>query len=237
MALASFDFPACISCNFSSFCISEKINFALKKSSSVIKQQLRLKRKEILCLPKKKFHSLYAIQKGALKAYQAEANGKEVIRGFYFGGEIVGYEAIYTGHYMSSTIALTDTMVCEIPYDKFLKLIHSSPELQKHLLHLISQQLNIGSYVNLPTAEQRFTAFLMDLAQRLTPGKNKSEFITLPMSRQDIGNYLNLTAETISRLFSRLRKNRIVAIKDKMIHFLSHEKLQLIAEGVMSVRC
>lgn len=197
-----------------------------------VKQHHHLKKHEALFLPQNMFRNLYVIQRGILKTFQVDAEGNELIKGFYFSGEVLGFDAIYTRHYLFSAVALSETVVCEIPYDNFLELLHSSPPLQKHILHLTSQQLNVGSYLFSITAEQRLAAFLIDLATRLHPPEMLLRFL-LPMSRQDIGNYLRLTAETISRLLSQFKKNKIITIDHKKIQFLQPEKLKLIA-GMLS---
>lgn len=224
----------CPSCTYAPFCVNEKKNTRWARQADLaVKRHRFLKRKEVLCLPKNKFQNLYVIQQGALKTYQVEADGKELIRGFYFAGEVLGYEAIATGHYLFSAVALSDTLVCEIPYENFLELLHSRPNLQKRTLYSISRQLNVGSYLVSTTAEQRLAAFLLDLGTRLFPGEMPSSFV-LPMSRQDIGNYLRLTAETISRIFSRLQKNEIIDIDHKKIRFLQLDKLMQIADSLPS---
>lgn len=233
MVNSNLTFAACLGCHFVPFCANEgnrqpdknQINFSVKRL-------LTLKRKEVLYLPKSKFQNFYGIQKGALKTFQMEATGKELIRGFYFAGEILGYEAIATGQYLFSAMALTDTLICEIPYDNFLKLVHSRPSLQKHSLYLISKQLNAGSYLAATTAEQRLAAFLIDLSQRLRPVDGKALF-NLPLSRQDVGSYLRLTAETISRLLTKLQKSQLISISQKQLHILKPEKLQLLADGLI----
>lgn len=224
-------FSSCVSCALAQFCTNDEPSALQLKSAA--KQQLMLKRDEVLCLPNDKFQNLYVIQHGALKAYQVDVGGKEQIRGFYFAGEILGYEAIYTGHYTYSAVALLDTLVCEIPYEHFLELIHARGLLQKQALHLISKQLNMGSYLIDITAEQRLAAFLIDLSTRLYPLSNPTE-LALPMSREDIGNYLRLTAETVSRIISRLKKNNIIGIHHKKIDFLKPDILKHIANGSLS---
>lgn len=201
----------------------------MNQVSRAVKQYHPLKKHEVLYLPENKFRNIYAIQHGHLKTYQIDADGNELIRGFYFTGEALGFEAIYTQHYLFSAVALTDSVVCEIPYDNFLELLHLNPALQKHILYLMSQQLNRGSYLPSITAEKRLAAFLIDLSYRLHPQEMQPRYL-LPMSRQDIGNYLKLTAETISRLLSQFKKNKIIAIEHKKIHLLQPEKLKLIAD-------
>lgn len=226
---------ACTRCTFAAFCPTDKKTLRRIKQNLASRRHRYLKRKEVLCLPKNKFQNLYVIQHGALKTYQVEPDGKELIRGFYFAGEILGYEAIYTGHYSFSAVALTETVVCEIPYDDFLELVHSKSALQRRALYLISKQLNVGSYLVSTTAEQRLAAFLIDLSLRLHPEEEKQTSFSLPMSRQDIGNYLRLTAETVSRIFSRLQKNKIITTQHKKINFLKPNELKQIAEGLLSI--
>ncbi|KTC93889.1 Crp/Fnr family transcriptional regulator [Legionella cincinnatiensis] len=220
----------CERCTFSPFCITEERNSRwMNQINRAVKQHHYLKKHEVLYLPENIFRNIYVIQCGNLKTYQVDTDGNELIRGFYFTGEVLGFEAIYTRHYLFSAVALSDSVICEIPYDNFLELLHLNPALQKHILYLMSQQLNIGNYLFSITAEQRLAAFLIDLAFRLHPSEMQMKFL-IPMSRQDIGNYLRLTAETISRLLSQFKENKIIAIDHKNIQFLRPEKLKLIAD-------
>lgn len=220
----------CNDCIFSLAC-SEDENSPIRKSTSLVKQYRVLKPREVLYLPKNKFQYLYVVQKGAIKTYQTEADGHELIRGFYFAGEILGYEAISAGFYPFSAVSLCETLICEIPYSSLLKFLQNKILLQENILHSISQQLNIGVYLASSTADQRLAAFLIDLSTRLHLLNTEAEFI-LPMTRQDIGNYLRLTAETISRIFSRFQKRKLIKINHKKIKFLQFTSLQKIAEGL-----
>lgn len=219
----------CEHCGFIPFCQTAENDCQQHNLlQGIVRVRRELKRNDILCLPKYKFESLYAIQSGALKAYQIEMNGKEIIHGFYFTGEIVGYKAIHKGHYLSTIVALADTVVCEIPYDHLLRLLESHPDLQKHILQLISRQLNIGSYLDCTGAEQRIAAFLIDMRGRLQQGKHAKELL-LPMTRQDIGNHLKLTAETVSRVFSKWQRDNIITIDGKSISFDQWDRLKVLA--------
>lgn len=223
----------CSNCGFFPFCTLDPGSpHWLNQISSAVKQQHVLKTRQALYFPQTSFHSLYAIKSGNLKTFEVDRDGNELIRGFYFAGEILGFEAIASGTYLFSAIALSETIVCEIPYNHFIELLNSNPSLQKQILYLISQKLTVGSYLSFVTAEQRLAAFLIDLFQRLHVCEQRMEFI-LPMSRQDIGNYLGLTAETISRLFSQFKENKIISIEHKNIQFLQLDQLKLIA-GVVN---
>lgn len=192
--------------------------------------QRYLKRKEILHYADDTFTHIYAIRRGALKAHETDSAGYELIRGLYLKNEVYGYEAIYKGHYLYSSIALTETVICEISYQHFLKLIQSKPDLLSHILYLMSQQLAAGSYLKFIKAQQRLSAFLLDLAARLSINESNPYFL-LPMSYQDIGSYLGLATETISRILSQLRNRKIILIENKHIYFHQQDELKRIADG------
>lgn len=220
---------SCSSCGFSPFCHLEEVNPQwMHQINSAVKRQLVLKKKQSLYVPQNTFHSLYAIHSGCLKTYEIDRDGNELINSFYFAGEILGFEAIARGNYLFSAAALSDALVCEIPYSHFIELLNSNSNLQKQILYLMSQQLTTGTYLNFVTAEQRLAAFLIDLSERLFVSEPHLEF-NFPMSRQDIGNYLRLTAETISRLLAQFKDSKIITIEHKKIQFLQLDQLKTIA--------
>ena len=211
----------CIQCSLAHFCL-------YNNKVGIKPQKRHLKRKETLHRSLDAFTNLYAIEQGALKTYQTDPAGNELIQGLYLKNEVYGYEAIYTGHYLYSSSALTDTILCEISYPNFLELIRTEPELLNRILYLMSQQLVTGSYLKSTTAQQKLSAFLLDLSSRLSKNELHREFI-LPLSYQDIGNYLGLATETISRILSQFRKNEMISIVNKQIHFLQLDELKRIA--------
>src|SRR5579885_179453 len=225
------DDSVCCGCHLTPFCIgSEKLRANPEFDSLPVKRRFVVKKNERLIAPNSHFQYLFAIEKGSIKTVQSEADGGELIRGFYFYGEVLGYEAIYSGRYHFTAIALTETHVCMLDYHDFLYYLQSNPELQQHILYLISLQLNVGSYLVSTKADRKLACFLLDLSSRLHRAQMHPEF-QLPMSRQDIGNYLRLTAETVSRTFTRLQQNNIISINNKKIGLLKIDVLRQIAEG------
>lgn len=218
----------CSHCNFTPFCQTdaEPENHAHCSLNSLVTNSRTLARNEMLCTRNNKFQSLFAIKSGAVKAYQVDSNGKEHIKAFYFAGEVLGYRAIHTGFYLSSVAALTETVVCEVPYESLLELLKVKPELNQSILALISKQLAAGSYVDASSAEQRVAAFIIDVTARIGGGKSVS--VKLPMSRMDIGNYLGLTAETVSRILMRLQDDGMLIIDGKSVQIKDAAKLRSI---------
>ncbi len=183
---------------------------------------------EALCVLNSKFQNIFVIKKGAVKAFQVDINGHERIHAFYFTGETLGFRAIHAGHYISNVVALTDTIVCEVPYHQFVDSLKTKPELYKSFVSLASKQLTAPAYTETASAEKRIAAFIIDLSLR-TDSAIPMQELTLPMSRTDIGNYLRLTAETVSRILSRLQKERIIHANRKFIRIENLDKLKELA--------
>ena len=165
------------------------------------------------------FTHLYAIQRGALKTHGTSQTGKEMIHGLYLKNEVYGSDAIYNKRYVYDSTALTETIVCEIPYQNFLKLLHLEPSLLALMLDLMSRQIAAGAYLQFSSAQQRLCAWLLDMGERLRANGEHPSFL-LPITYQDIGHYLGLTAETVSRIFTQLRCDKIISIQNKRVSFL-----------------
>ena len=216
----------CAYCCFNTVCTAEGGH---KPDHSFIVRTRHFASNEALCVMNSKFQSIYVIKKGAVKAYQVDINGYEHIHAFYFSGESLGFRAIHTGHYVSTVVALTDTIVCDVPYHQFIVKLKTNPELYKSFFSLVSKQLTASAYVDTATAEQRIAAFIIDLSLRADSVTPPLE-LTLPMSRNDIGNYLRLTAETVSRVLSRLHKQNIIHTNRKFIRIENLAKLKQLAQ-------
>ena len=134
-------------------------------------------------------------------------------------GEILGTEGIGTESHNADVIALEDSEVCVIPYAHL-----EQPELQRQLHKVMSRELvrDQGVMMLLGTmrAEERLAAFLLNLSQRFTArGYSPSEF-HLRMTRDEIGSYLGLSLETVSRLFSRFHDEGVIAVQQKHVRIL-----------------
>ena len=201
-----------------------------KHPSNPIKQQSQhVKRNESLYTECDTFKCVYAVSSGAMKTFHIDLNGQEHVRNFYLPGEIIGLEGIQPGYYPYSATAIQDSVVCEIPFEELLTFIAEEPALQREFISTLGQRINQGNYLNTTTAEQRVAAFIIDLITRLNCNNTQLE-VELPMSRSDIGSYLGLAHETVSRIFTRFQKANYIAVKSKMISILNIEQLRQITQ-------
>jgi CRP/FNR family transcriptional regulator, anaerobic regulatory protein len=187
-------------------------------------QQRTLKKNEVLHHARDKFTHLYAIRQGALKSRTSDYQGIERIHHLYLKDEIYGFDGIYNAYYPYETIAMCPTVVCEMSYPYFLELMHHNTQLLETSLQLMSQQLTANHYLQRYSAQQKVAAFLLDLAKRLH--KLENELMVLPLVYQDIGNYLNLAPETISRVLAKFKQSNIISLSKKTMQILNSDKLK-----------
>ena len=161
------------------------------------------------------FLSLFAIRLGHFKTYQVNREGAEQITGFQMAGELLGMDAISTDLHHCTAVALEDSEVCEIPFDSLQRLLADMPTLLRHFHRMMSQEITREQSVMLllgnMQATQRFAAFLVNLSSRYEARGYSPNTFQLRMSREEIGNYLGLTIESISRLLSKFQEGRLAA--------------------------
>lgn len=184
--------------------------------------------------------SLFAVRSGALKSYCTTEDGDEQVLGFTLPGEIVGLDGMSDGAYASSSIALETASICELPYDSLEDLCQSLPGLNRQMMRVVSKEITTDQGMLLllgkRTAEERLAAFLLSLSSRYeSRGLSKVTF-NLPMSRQDIGNYLGLAIETVSRLFASFQKNGLLTVNRREIVILDMKRLRAMVEGCAGTR-
>lgn len=178
------------------------------------------------------FESLYAVRSGAFKTVSVSRHGDEKITGFQLPGELLGLEAISGGRHGFHAVALEDSEVCAIPFQRLEQLAMSMPTLQHQLLRLLSSDISrdhglmllLGSM----TAEQRVSAFLLSLSKRHQRLGFSATHFVLRMTREEMGNYLGLTLETVSRLLSRFQREGLIGLQQRNIELRDASRLKEI---------
>lgn len=213
----------CKKCDLYAFCETSDA------ASPFVTHRRQMMRKETLYSYKDKLTALYAIHSGAIKTYHIDMQGQERVVQFYLAGDLLGFEALHDAHYPFSAMSLSPSEVCEISIEQFMTHLASEPHLQKTILSKLSQRFNFGHYINAASAEQRIASFLLELSKRLDKDESLKE-IELSMSRQDIGNYLRLAAETISRVLTRFQQMKLIVCRHKNIQIKDKCRLHYIAQ-------
>ena len=213
---------ACSKCNLRELCLPKGLNAKdLNKFEQAVSDSYSIQKGETIFQVDDVFSSFYAIRSGSIKVFILNESGDEQIVGFYFPGNIIGFDAIGQGQHSCSAVAMEMSMLCPLPYNKVNKVCLETPKLQDQLFRLISGDLSNKSKhlltVNTCTAKERIAIFLVTLSSQFHKlGYSEKEYI-LPMSRLEIGNYLGLTIETVSRLFAKFQKEGLITINRKAI--------------------
>jgi len=226
----------CSTCSLRELCLPVGLRpDEFEQLDTVIKQSHRLKKGEFLFRSGESFHSLYAIRTGFFKTTVASQDGRDQVTGFFMSGELIGMDGICTHSHSCDAVALEDSEVCELPFGHMEALSKEIPSIQTHFFRLMSREIVRDQGVMLllgnMRAEERIAAFLLNLSQRLHHrGFAANDFI-LRMSREEIGSYLGLKLETVSRTLSRFHQEGLILVEHKHIRLLKPELLNQMVSG------
>lgn len=226
----------CTTCAMGQFCLPLGISAEdAKRIDILVKERIRLEKGQTLFNIGDPFHSVYSIRFGSLKTLFVLPDGRQQITGFHLPGDLVGLDSVVNQSHMSSVRALEDTEVCVIPAMELITLSRELPSLHLQFTRLMSQEISndhrkllmIGSL----RAEEKLATFLLDLSERLSiRGYSSTEFV-LRMSREEIGSYLGMKLETVSRLFSRFARAGLIRIQQKQVKIIDMDGLRQVLDG------
>lgn len=182
------------------------------------------------------FNRIYVVRSGALKTVLISRGGKEQITGFCLPGDVLGLDSIGNACYRTSAVALESTAVCGVPYTSLRSMAGSIPGLQHYLVDLMSGALCNHHHALLvsgkSSAEERVAMFLVSLIRRYHSRRLSRERLRLPMTRCDIGNYLGLALETVSRVLTRFQQLAILRVQGRELHIIDSAYLTRIAQSM-----
>ncbi len=179
-----------------------------------------------------RFTAIYAVRSGCVKSYTIDLNGHEQIRDFHLPGELLGFDAVYPERHHFNAMILQPAAVCVVPYQDIAELSAEFPGLQSQILALLSrdfsrQQMCVEGF----DSRQQVAIFLFDIERRIRRHFNSGFEFDLPMSHEDIANYLRFSPETVSRVISRLQDEGAICARRRHIRILDVARLSQIAEG------
>jgi len=228
--------PQCSNCNLRALCLPGKTeDTAIGQVDRLVSTRRRIKRGETLYRAGEPFKSIYAVRSGFFKTFVVTDDGREQITAFQMSGEMMGMDGVGSEHYQLHATALEDSEVCLVPFARLEELSCEIRSLQHQLHRLMSQEIVRGQIVLLLSgmrAEQRVAAFLLNLSQRFAARGFAPNAFNLRMTREEIGSYLGLTLETVSRIFSRFHDSGHVEVQQKQVRLLDPNGLRnLLQQG------
>jgi CRP/FNR family transcriptional regulator len=227
---------ACRDCSLRELCLPLGLNEAdLQELDKAIKRRRSLRKGELLYRFGDPLRALFAIRGGTVKTTGLMEDGRAQVTGFYLPGELLGIDAINTDNHPCSAEALEITEVCEIPFQGLEEIASHVPGLQHQLFRIMSREIardeQLLMLLGRMTAEERLASCLLSFVRRQARLGQDGSDLKLSMSRQDLGDYLGLALETVSRLFSRFQEDGLISVQGRHVRVLNVPQLETMASG------
>jgi CRP/FNR family transcriptional regulator, anaerobic regulatory protein len=222
---------ACSNCNLRELCMPVGLQPGeLERIDDIVATRRKVHRRETLFRNGEHFTSLYAIRTGVFKTRVTSEDGRDQVTGFQMAGEIIGLDGIVNNHHTCDAVALEDSEVCVMPFDRIEELSREVTALQRHVHQIMSREIvrehGVMLLLGSMRAEERLAAFLLNLVQRLhARGFSRVELV-LRMTREEIGSYLGLKLETVSRTLSKFMDDGIIDVQQRNLRILDPDALR-----------
>ena len=204
----------------------------IDRIDAVVGGRRRVKRGETLFRSGEQFVNLYAVRTGFFKTCVTTEDGRDQVTGFQMAGEIMGLDGIVNNQHTCDAVALEDAEICTLPFDQIESLSRDMSSLQRHVHQIMSREIVRENGVMLllgsMRADERLAAFLLNLTQRMQVRGFSSSELILRMTREEIGSYLGLKLETISRTFSKFVSDGVIEVQQRHVRIIDTEALQAI---------
>jgi len=223
----------CVNCSVRELCLPVGLDpDQMRQVDAIVTHRTRLKKGDTLYRTGEAFRALYAIRVGSLKTAVLAEDGREQVAGYHMHGDLVGLDGIGAGRHECDAVAIEDAEVCVLPFDRIEELAREVPALQHNLLQFLSKEISRDHSLMLALgsmhAEERLALFLLNLAERYhRRGYSSTEFV-LRMTRKEIGAYLGLKLETVSRLFSRFQEEGLLRVEGRTVQLLDPAALRRV---------
>ncbi len=227
---------ACRNCSLGMLCLPVGlVPEDVERLDGIVKRSRPLHRGDHLFRNGDRFRSLFVVKTGSVKTFTPGEDGGEQVLGFHLPGEIIGLDAIEREQHSCSAKVLETSAICEIPFARLEDLSSSIPSLQHQMYRLLSKEIGQDTEMLLllgkKNAEERLATFLLSLSNRFKKrGLSATDFY-LSMSRHEIGNYLGLAVETVSRLFTRFQEEKLLRVERKHIQLQDLKRLESLVVG------
>jgi CRP/FNR family transcriptional regulator len=227
---------ACSSCNLRELCLP--VGLApddMERLDTLVEMRRAVKRGEVLYGAGESFRSLYAVRTGFFKTRVAAEDGRDQVTGFQMAGELLGFDGIGSERHTCDAVALEDSQVCVLPFGQLESLSRQFGDLQRQLHKVMSREIvrehGVMLLLGSMRAEERLAAFLLNLTQRLQARGFSPTSLVLRMTREEIGSYLGLKLETVSRTFSKFQDDGVLEVRQRQLRVLDEAALRQLVNS------
>ena len=227
----------CKTCAMAGLCTHSRIDTSTHERINDAVRCVRIvHRGHALYRPGDAFRSIYAIRTGSFKTVVMHHEGHEQVTGFGIVGDTLGIDGIASGRHSCEAIALEDSSVCVMPLVLLEMLCREVKTIQHHVHQMLGAEIvresTLMMLLGTMTAEERVAFFLADLSRRWEARGYSAAAFTLKMTREEIGCYLGLKLETVSRTLTKLQQRRLIYACGKNLRILDIDGLRKLATEV-----
>lgn len=225
----------CSTCAFSAACTSEGYDKpSLEELHCLVEHVGPYRAGEVIFAEGDPFLAIAAVRGGTVKTRVIDSDGREQVQGFFLPGEVIGLSAIHNNRYPCDAVALDTVVLCRFSFPAMATLAQKMPGLQSHLFRLLSQ--DIGKAMMMAgdhTADERLAAFLVMMSRRYAARGFSARRFSLAMSRADIGSFMRLASETVSRVLRRFQDEGLILVDGRVIEITDLTGLQALAVSTL----
>jgi CRP/FNR family transcriptional regulator len=193
----------------------------------------RYRRNQILFFEGGSAQHLFALHSGLVKVVKSLENGKDRITAVLFPGELFGLESLTDVSYPLTAVALRDCEICAAPREDFSTYLRTNPEIAIGMVRFLVGELERVrkqmTDMSFKDARMKLATFLLSLITPDTPTSNGTVNLTLPLSRMEISEVLELSPETISRTLSSFRREQLIVARGRHMVIQNHAGLESVA--------
>jgi CRP/FNR family transcriptional regulator len=227
---------SCAQCSLHVLCLPAGIGSSdLQQLDEIVRNRRPLEPGENLFRSGQALSSLYVAREGAFKTIATNEEGETQVIGFHLPGELMGLDALGSGHHACDAEALTRATVCEVPLSQLEAVCTQLPGLQHQLLRIIGQGINRDQahmeMLGRRQAAERVALFLHGLSERYRLLGRSGDMFVLPMSREDIASFLGMVIETVSRTLTKMQEDGVIAVRGRQVTVLDAARLDAMVHG------
>lgn len=227
------DVSRCSGCALRNLCLPPELSSDdIERFQHVVSMKRSVRRGDVLYRCEDRFRNIFAIKTGSFKTVMVLRDGREQVTGFYLPGDAIGLEGVCSDSHRWDAVALEDSVVCTVPFAQLEAFCHQRPVMQRHLHRMLSGEIvresGLTVWLGTMSAAQRVAAFLLNLSKRFAArGYSPNEF-QLRMTRAEIGSYLGLKLETVSRILSAFNRTGLVDTQGRNIRIVDSAALAAV---------
>jgi len=231
---------SCSQCTLRQLCLPAGIGAEdIDRLDRIVKRRRAIAPRERLFSAGSELKTLYVAREGSFKTVALSEDGQQQVIGFHLPGELMGLDALGAGRHRCDAEALEQAAVCEVPLDDLERVAAEVPGLQHQLLRVIGGSMGRDQdhmeMLGRRQASERVLLFLHGLAERYRALGHPEGLLVLSMSREDIANYLGLVIETVSRTFTRLQEDGVIAVRGRQVRVLDAVRFAALAHEAVAV--